>query len=341
MEKQMKKILGILAAAALVFSAVSCAQDDGILTLDKAVSAAQANATDASYLANFSIDQNVTVNVGVTKSLTPNSTLYDLTFASGDSSVATAAWNKTSGAVEITGVGEGATVISVYATVDSIGSPIDVATIAVTVEKGIMATFAGLANATTDLSATCTSIDDSVYVTATDLEYELGTSIVDDTGTSVPWDENATAEYRAASGTNLTVNSYWVHDPTDHGKTAKVAEGQELVTFYTTVTAQQAVNVLGVSFAGGSNWGDTQLKISFTKNDETPYTTRYGSKESATSYAKTPTGSVSANSMELAADDTLKVSITVINKGKKALSDSNILNAGLGVFDILFAPVTE
>lgn len=335
----MKKILGILAAAALVFSAVSCAQDDGILTLDEAANAAQANATDASYLANFSIDKNVTVKVGVTKTFTPSSDLYDLSFVVSDEGVATASYSDDG--VAITGVAEGTTSISVLAEVATLGVPVEVATIAVTVEKGIMATFAGLANATTDLSATCTSIDDSVYVTATDLEYELGTSIVDTTGASVPWDENATAEYRAASGTNLTVNSYWVHDPTDHGKTVTVAAEQELVTFYTTVTAQQAVNVLGVSFAGGSNWGDTQLKISFTKNDETPYTTRYGSKESADSYTKTPTGSVSANSMELAADDTLKVSITVINKGKKGLSASNILNAGLGVFDILFAPVTE
>lgn len=134
----MKKLLGILTAAALLFSAVSCAQDDGVMTMDEAYE----GTAETDFLTGFTVPSTLSVGEGATATIavtnskgTPDSELFTLksynedyvTVASSGLTVNGVAVGSAVVVVSYNGTAIGAVTVSV--TTDAITHTLDFSTI--------------------------------------------------------------------------------------------------------------------------------------------------------------------------------------------------------------------
>lgn len=259
----MKKLLGILTAAALLFSAVSCAQDDGVMTMSEAYDGAGSTAELVTNVANFTLktsDGTAVTELELAKggSTTLTSSLKGIEASATIGGYVNVTVSDTT--VTITGRSAGTDyIIFTYSGMDC-----GYLKVTVTPKETYQVSFNGLAAGT--LTAT---ISDSSYIaSATPLAYTTAWTATDSltaaADTNIADSNNPTAGYKIA----------------DTGYSDTVAAG-EWGTFYTTVTAAKKVTLDSVSFVIGSTKGGQVTGAFSVKVDDTTVKTVSGTSTKA------------------------------------------------------------
>ncbi|WP_407427480.1 hypothetical protein [Treponema sp.] len=278
----MKKLLGIFAACALLFGAVSCSNDEGIMDVDSAVSASKETGTILQNIAAFSIKNaagnsvdSVSVLTYLKTTLTTSQT-ENVTVDSDDDSIATASFD--AGTITITGVAAGTTFVTVAY------EGFDVAIIPVTVE------------AATAYQATYFPVTMTELVYTSTLGGASGASSALTAGNITATQGHTGSE--ALGALNAVTNGY-VQTPSD---AADYAAEEAVMTYTFTITAKKALKVVGLSYIAANNQtGNTQIVTSYVKGTADSVTADTLAADGSKNFA----GDVSFDSLELAADETI------------------------------------
>lgn len=260
----MKKIFSLFATAVLLVGITACSNDEGIMTVDDAVSASQKSNTELITIATLSLDDKKSDSIyaqtstsysfkgGPTNSVISdpkkNDLLKSLNIKSSDETVCKADYVeatydkdtkalKTPAAVKVSGVKEGNAVVTV-----SLGDKV-LTSLNVKVEKAEGLVFANLGNASAGedtLKATEIALDGTVYLSGTNITYAPGPKF----GTV---DEANTKVNSSVIGGNP---GYKVTGQKDN---EAISVGDVIGTFSTTVTAKEACKISKIIYTVGSS----------------------------------------------------------------------------------------
>ena len=330
----MKKIFSLFATAVLLVGITACSNDEGIMTVDDAVSASQKSNTELITIATLSLDDKKSDSIyaqtstsysfkgGPTNSVIsdPEKTdlLKSLVIKSSDETVCKAEYVKatykednsikTNAAVKVTGVKEGSAIITV-----SLGDKV-LTSLTEKVEKAEGLVFANLGNASAGddtLKATEIALDGTVYLSGTNITYAPGPKF----GTV---DEGNTKVNSSVIGGNP---GYKVTGQKDN---ADITAGDLIGTFSTTVTAKEACKISKIIYTVGSSSFNITGKVAVQKAGSTE--ADYETKTTLTA-AKGYGGTDSPN-VSLDKDGTAKITISIYAEATKAAGAG--INFGIG-----------
>lgn len=325
----MKKIFSLFATAVLLVGITACSNDEGIMTVDDAVSASQKSNTELITIATLSLDDKKSDSIyaqtstsysfkgGPTNSVIsdPEKTdlLKSLVIKSSDETVCKAEYVKatykednsikTNAAVKVTGVKEGSAIITV-----SLGDKV-LTSLTEKVEKAEGLVFANLGNASAGddtLKATEIALDGTVYLSATDLAYEKG------------------AKFGTVDEANTKVNSSVIGGNSGYKVTGQkdneaISVGDVIGTFSTTITAKEACKISKIIYTVGSTSFNITGKVAVQKagSEKADYETKT-TLTPAKGYGGTDSPNVSLDK-----DGTAKITISIYAEATK--------NAGAGI----------
>lgn len=286
----MKKLLGILTAAALLFSAVSCAQDDGVMTMDEAYDGAGSTAELVTNVANFTLKTS------------DGTAVTELELAKGGSTTLTSSLKgiearaTIGGYVNVTVSDTTVTITGRSAGTDYIiftysGMDCGYLKVTVTPKETYQVSFTGLATDPVDLTAT---ISNSSYITsATSLAHTV---------TSKFGTENTSTTGYDSSIIGGSAGGYKVVGNKDN---LAIAADDEIGTFSTTVTAKTALKMDSISFTIGSTSFAVYGKYDITVADGTT------ELSSASTSGKSSTGTFDVSSDDLTLEAGAEATITL------------------------------
>lgn len=321
----MKKILGLLAGVAVLFGALSCAQDDGVMTLSEAADAAQANSSYVQEVNSVklsasaaTVTQYKKTSVTVSGNSDFDASKVALVTASTDTSIATVALSDDT--ISISGVGAGTTAVVV--TYDSVV----VATLPITVNASDASLY------TVSYFTATAEADDPVYTAelggADGYDDAVSSTSIEAAGNS-DWTLSEGYPKFGALSTSVTTPLGYVLKQ----EMTSIASGDEFCTYTFEVTAKKSL-VLGSLDLVGAN----------TQSGNAGFTVSYkiGTADAVTTAIQAVSGSSKWTELSfdlnaaLSEDETAVITIT--HKATKAISKTNIVT---GLRDVVLSVVDD